>query len=83
MYVAAECPWTGCIAMFHPTVPIGGWLCVLLLVVLLGLQCFWMLLLLKMVSKKLRAKPGESLTKDIRSDSDDDDDSTNSAKKDT
>jgi hypothetical protein len=69
--------------MFRPTVPIGGWLCVLLLVVLLGLQCFWMLLLLKMVFKKLSAKPGESLTKDIRSDSDDDDNSTNSSKKDT
>jgi hypothetical protein len=60
--------------MFRPTVPIGGWICVLLLVVLLCLQIFWMSLLIKMVIKKLRANPGESLTKDIRSDSDDDDD---------
>ena len=49
----------------HLVMPPAGWGCVGLLVVLLGLQCFWMSLIVKMATKSAR---GENL-EDIRSDS--------------
>ena len=49
---------------FHP----AGWFCISLLVLLLGLQIFWMSLLIRVAVKKLRNGGLE----DIRSDSEDD-----------
>ena len=56
VYVAAECPWNACTPYFAGGASPAAWTCVGLLVVLLGLQIFWMSMLLKMVIKKLRGE---------------------------